>query len=306
MATFLQLAHGALNGMPSLAGLDNGALPGLPLQVPPGQIQPMSPYQSPKPQPPSNPGGNGSEGNQQQWQQWGEFLGGVWNGLSQPQPDPYYNPYDSYPAKPYYAPQTACPSYPKPYYAPQTACPSNPKPVMVPKNSLPSSESSAAGSIVLVNPKKTAAAVHYLLDGHSRTLAAGYKQNLRAGRARLVEFDRGGAFGRARYGLRHGTYEFTVTDKGWKLFRKTYRVTVDNSANAGQFRYLVDNRLAVVAAGEARTHTSRHPIVIVYDPGGGTKSARETLESGVYEVRLNPKTHLLDLARSAAEAVAVK
>jgi hypothetical protein len=35
----------------------------------------------------------------------------------------------------------------------------------------------------------------------------------------IVEFDRGGSFGTAKYELTEGEYEFVVTDRGWDLQR---------------------------------------------------------------------------------------
>ena len=49
----------------------------------------------------------------------------------------------------------------------------------------------------------------------------GYAQNLSTRDSWLVEFDRGGDFGTARYTVTAGTYKFVATDRGWDLVKDT-------------------------------------------------------------------------------------
>jgi len=191
---------------------------------------------------------------------------------------------------------TPSPTPSGPYYPP--ADPGVSGSVAVPKNVLPPV---STRGIVLLSPAKTgkpstdaALLIRYLVDGKPYRMPAGYQQKL-AQAGRIVEFDRGGSFGRARYRLDEGTYFFAVTKKGWDLFRKTFKVTVDNRANQYAFRYLVDNRPATVAPGQTRTHTGAFAIEIVFDRGNGGQPVRKKLNSGVYEVRLDPAKRLLDL-----------
>ncbi len=146
-----------------------------------------------------------------------------------------------------------------------------------------------------MNPKKSPSPVHFLLDGRPLSLAPGYSQKLAPG-GHVVEFDRGGSFGRAQFSVLDGTYEFAPTREGWGLFRKTFKITLNNAAGGHPFAYLVDGAPEVVGPGESRTHTGRHPIAIAFDPGDGNETTRRISRNGVYKVQVNSRTNLWDLA----------
>ena len=65
---------------------------------------------------------------------------------------------------------------------------------------------------------------------------------MRYGTTWSIEFDRGGNFGMARYQLSEGYYFFSLTERGWELFKKTFRTTLDNSTNSFAFNYVVDDQ----------------------------------------------------------------
>jgi hypothetical protein len=46
---------------------------------------------------------------------------------------------------------------------------------------------------------------------------SGYSQKLTGRPSWIVEFDRGGSFGTARYTVTQGAYKFIATDRGWDL-----------------------------------------------------------------------------------------
>ena len=63
--------------------------------------------------------------------------------------------------------------------------------------------------------------VNYTVNQQPYKMDPKYEQALTGGSSWLVEFDRGGGNGTARYELTtDGYYEFTVTPKGWELYRK--------------------------------------------------------------------------------------
>lgn len=62
----------------------------------------------------------------------------------------------------------------------------------------------------------------------------------------VIAFDRGGQAGEARYTLAPGSYEFTVAASGWDLVQKTFKVALDNSANPGDFNYVLENRSRLI------------------------------------------------------------
>lgn len=234
---------------------------------------------------------------------WGDFVGGVAKGMQgrgrrgsrRGAPSPgSYRP-GGYPSnwngRSHSYPQPANPYAPGHAGYPNNSLPSN----SLPPNVLPHPDPFEARGITLVNPKKSPSPVHFLLDGRPRSLAPGYSQKL--GREpHVVEFDRGGSFGRAEYSVREGTYEFTPTREGWGLFRKTFEVTLNNGSHTHPFTYLVDGTPEAVGPGESRTHTGRHPIVIAFDPGDGNETTRKMTRNGVYKVRVNSRTNLWGLA----------
>ena len=62
--------------------------------------------------------------------------------------------------------------------------------------------------------------VAFLVDSREIELADGQSHSLRGDKQRIVEFDRGGDFGTARYAVTDGQYEFIITDRGWDMVRK--------------------------------------------------------------------------------------
>lgn len=71
------------------------------------------------------------------------------------------------------------------------------------------------------NPSSSQVTLSYTIDSrHAYEIAAGQTEQLAAKASYLVEFDRGGEFGRARYTITEGLYDFTPTDHGWELYRQ--------------------------------------------------------------------------------------
>jgi hypothetical protein len=165
---------------------------------------------------------------------------------------------------------------------------------VVPANTLPIDEAEAK-AIVLLNPEGTPGAVRFLLDGHEGSLEPAEYLEQSTIAPMIIEFDRGGDFGLARYSLSEGIYLFKLTERGWDLARRTFTVTLDNSANADAFHYLADGEPVFVPAGLAQTHQSRFPVLIAFDRGDGGEPAQVALPSGTYAIATNPQTGLWDL-----------
>jgi len=126
----------------------------------------------------------------------------------------HYPYYYGYPYSSYYAPSYvydySYPSYPE--SVPQAT---EPAPTFTP-NPLP-----AAANIQVVNPPENRVALSFTLNGQTITLQPGQTRDLQSDRSWIIEFDRGGQFGLARYSLEPGVYVFTPTDKGWELYHQT-------------------------------------------------------------------------------------
>jgi hypothetical protein len=94
-------------------------------------------------------------------------------------------------------------------------------PPALPANPTPSA-ANAVANVAIVNPEGNGVDINFLVDGEVATLPSGTRIDLAISQARVIEFDRGGSFGSARYALSDGLYTFTPTDKGWELFRSPY------------------------------------------------------------------------------------
>jgi hypothetical protein len=80
----------------------------------------------------------------------------------------------------------------------------------------------AADTLITVqNAAGKSVAVTFLMDAQDVSLRDGETRTFTGRSTRVVEFDRGGDYGSARYDLTPGDYEFIVTARGWDLQRKT-------------------------------------------------------------------------------------
>lgn len=83
-------------------------------------------------------------------------------------------------------------------------------------------ETHIANTLITVqNASNKNVAVTFLMDAQDVALRDGEVRSFTGRNTRVVEFDRGGDFGAARYDLTAGDYEFVITDNGWDLQRRT-------------------------------------------------------------------------------------
>ncbi len=158
--------------------------------------------------------------------------------------------------------------------------PGKPLPVTDPANVVTS-------GIVLLNPEDTGGAISYSLNGESCSMEPGYSQNLGAGKTWLLEFDRGNGADQARYELKgDATYEFGIdpAKKAWDIWKKTYKVTLDNSRNGKDFHLVFNGEQMTVRAKKGLQLESTFPIVATFDQGKGGPAAVRRLTSGAYQV----------------------
>lgn len=74
--------------------------------------------------------------------------------------------------------------------------------------------------VTIQNRNAAGLAVACVVDGQTQLeLRPGETRPLREKATYIVEFDRGGSFGTAKYELTEGQYEFVVTERGWDLVR---------------------------------------------------------------------------------------
>jgi hypothetical protein len=118
----------------------------------------------------------------------------------------------------------------------------------------------------------------------------------------LVEFDRGGDFGLARYTLRPGSYRFTVSADGWQLYRITFEATLDNTASAQDFHLVAGDESMIVGARTQHVVQPEYPIVVTFDNGSGESVAKQLADDEVYTIGIESRSGLWDLFPGTAAA----
>lgn len=159
---------------------------------------------------------------------------------------------------------------------------------------------SVDNQVLVINPATTGATVSFLIDQTPHSLAAGQELPLTGRSSWPIVFDRGAPYAPARYTLTAGSYTFIATTTGWDLRSKTYKVTLDNSANAEAFNYLLDGQSGTVPAREKRELQSKRPIVLTFDRGDGKEAVHRDLVEGTFTIGIDPRTGVLDLFPGAA------
>jgi hypothetical protein len=75
--------------------------------------------------------------------------------------------------------------------------------------------------VTVRNPAGSKVKLAYLLDdSEDQEISAGETKKLAAKGSYTISFDRGGNYGSARYTITEGLYEFTMTARGWELYRQ--------------------------------------------------------------------------------------
>ena len=141
----------------------------------------------------------------------------------------------------------------------------------------------APGQIIIAN--NDVVTVNYNLNEQPLTLNPQFEQTLPGSTTWTIEFDRGNGFGNARYTLTEGYYYFLSTERGWELYKKTFRVKLDNADNDFAFNYVVDEQSQTIEPGASHDLTGIFPVVVRFDNGTGTELQRR-LDGGPYKVAI--------------------
>jgi hypothetical protein len=80
--------------------------------------------------------------------------------------------------------------------------------------------------VIIRNSSGKGVPVAFLVDEQSQELRDGQTRSFN-GSSHVVEYDRGGDLGTARYELSSGLYTFLVGDNGWELVRDSNTRTAD-------------------------------------------------------------------------------
>lgn len=157
-------------------------------------------------------------------------------------------------------------------------------------------ENPPKGGILIGNPHDNVGSIKYVLASvHPYELKSGFVQHLPGDQSWLIEFDRGGSYGKARYTLSEGIFDFKVGDKGWEMVSRPLKAVIDNRDGQHDFHYVEDNKRQTVKAGESRTIENKAPVVISFDSGKEAASRKLLNKSGTYKVAVDTGTNRYDL-----------
>lgn len=158
----------------------------------------------------------------------------------------------------------------------------------------------ATSGLLIMNPSRNKVGVEYIVNDQNYSIPSGYNQRIPGTGTWLVQFNRGPGFGDARYSLTEGTYYWATIERGWELYVREFSVTLSNADNPKTFEYIVDNTPVSLAGGQSRTHTSKYPITIRFDRGGGNEPGQKQFNDatvGKFQVKVavNTVDNLWDL-----------
>lgn len=159
---------------------------------------------------------------------------------------------------------------------------------LVPGQPLPPSSGGDTSGVILDNPASATQTVKFTVNGQSLSLPPGYFQRLAEGKTYRVVFDRGGGKGNASYALETGTYQFWLENNGWDLWKMSFNVVIDNSANRQDFHFVFDGKQLIAKAQKSVELQSAYAPVVRFDQGKGEKPALRELAKGVYRVGVTP------------------
>ena len=99
--------------------------------------------------------------------------------------------------------------------------PSYTSPPQVSQFPAPPNRDTVDAPVIIRNSAGKNVPVAFLVDSKDEELTEGQARTFSGSGKRVIEFDRGGDRGTARYELTGGLYSFTVTSNGWDLVRET-------------------------------------------------------------------------------------
>ena len=129
------------------------------------------------------------------------------------------------------------------------------------------------------------AKVNYTIGPTHYSLNPNYRQVVPRNRI-IIAFDRGGSFGKAKYSIDEGWYEFTPTDRGWELYEKTAEITLENSDNPFSFNYVLNNQPYMLKPGYKQKHADKYPMELKFSNGKG-QTVRKLMTKGEFNVAVD-------------------
>lgn len=163
------------------------------------------------------------------------------------------------------------------------------------------------GGSMVMGPDSPGETVSYVLNNAPFSIQSGFRQALPAGTEWVIEFDRGGSFGKGRYTLTDGGYKFAATAKGWELFKHSSKITLNNLDNPQPFSCIIDNQEVTIPANSSKIIESTMPVVVSFDRGQTGKPVSKLLsKTQTLAVAMSAKDNQWDIfPQDAAEGSAI-
>ncbi|QDU80138.1 hypothetical protein Pla110_18610 [Polystyrenella longa] len=161
-----------------------------------------------------------------------------------------------------------------------------------------STDDSIAIGIIIQNPEENGEGVNYQVEGVNYTLQPGENQQLPVNHSQVIVFESGIEAGELRFTIKPGNYAFRqLGAQGWKLWRESFEVTIDNSENTDIFYVTLNEEQIDIPSGQQMTYTSQYPVTALFDRGNGGEPARKQLNDAktALVVAVNTNDGLLDL-----------
>jgi hypothetical protein len=133
--------------------------------------------------------------------------------------------------------------------------------------------------------------VNFVVGAKRASLAPDQAKVYKVSDGDMIEFYKSEKSEKTRYKLEDACYEFRQSSSAWGLYKVKYSVTIDNTDNSGDFRYVALNEQSLVKAGEKKTIESSHPIVLRFD-NGNDSVRQKRISKGTFKVGMNSKGHL--------------
>lgn len=127
--------------------------------------------------------------------------------------------------------------------------------------------------------------VNFVVNSDRAKLLRGATKSFPVLSSSRIEFFPSESAAKKAFRLEKASYEFRLSEGSWGVFKVRYTVTLDNSENSTDFRYVSENEHATLKAGKSSQISSPYPVVIRFDDGTGDVKQKR-LTKGVFKVGL--------------------
>lgn len=127
--------------------------------------------------------------------------------------------------------------------------------------------------------------VNFVVNSDRAKLLPGATKSFPVSSSSRIEFFPSESAAKKAFRLEKAGYEFRLSEGSWGVFKVKYTVTLDNTENSTDFRYVSENEHAILKAGKSSEISSPYPIFLRFDDGTGDVKQKR-LTKGVFKVGL--------------------